>query len=93
MLVAAGDTLKYTMPQVEIISEKEGVLQRRPGTELYEGIMNKYADMYLDAWRAHAVILNAKTPGVGESVTWDQGVKDVKIVNTSANPVITEAVE
>jgi hypothetical protein len=73
--------------------EKEGVLQRRPGTELYEGIMNKYADMYLDAWRAHAVILNAKTPGVGESVTWDQGVKDVKIVNTSANPVITEAVE
>jgi hypothetical protein len=73
--------------------EKEGVLQRRPGTELYEGIMNKYADMYLDAWRAHAVILNAKTPGVGEAVTWDQGVKDVKIVNTSANPVITEAVE
>ena len=73
--------------------EKEGVLQRRPGTELYEGIMNKYADMYLDAWRAHAVILNAKTPGVGESVTWEQGIKDVKIVNTSANPVITEAVE
>jgi hypothetical protein len=70
--------------------EKEGVLQRRPGTELYEGIMNKYADMYLDAWRAHAVILNAKTPGVGESVTWEQGIKDVKIVNTVANPVITQ---
>jgi hypothetical protein len=73
--------------------EKEGVLQRRPGTELYEGIMNKYADMYLDAWRAHAVILNAKTPGVGEGVVWDQGVKEVKVVNTTAAPVITDEVE
>ena len=72
--------------------EKEGVLQRRPGTELYEGIMNKYADMYLDAWRAHAIILNAKTPGVGEAVTWDQGVVDVKVVNTTAAPVITDEV-
>lgn len=72
--------------------EKEGVLQRRPGTELYEGIMNKYADMYLDAWRAHAVILNAKTPGVGENVTWDQGT--VKVANTAANPLFTvEVVE
>jgi len=73
--------------------EKEGVLQRRPGTELYEGIMNKYADMYLDAWRAHAVILNAKTPGVGEAVTWDQGVVDVKVINTTLNPVITDEKE
>lgn len=32
MLVAAGDTLKFTMPQVEIISEKEGVFQRTPGS-------------------------------------------------------------
>jgi hypothetical protein len=72
--------------------EKEGVLQRRPGTELYEGIMNKYADMYLDAWRAHAIILNAKTPGVGENVTWDQGT--VKVANTAANPLFTvEVVE
>jgi hypothetical protein len=54
--------------------------------------MNKYADMYLDAWRAHAVILNAKTPGVGEAVTWDQGIKDVKIVNSSTNPIYTDDV-
>jgi hypothetical protein len=72
--------------------EKEGVLQRRPGTELYEGIMNKYADMYIDAWKAHAIILNAKTPGVGENVTWDQGT--VKVANTAANPLFTvEVVE
>ena len=72
--------------------EKEGVLQRRPGTELYEGIMNKYADMYLDAWRAHAIILNAKTPGVGEAVTWDQGVQEVRVVNTVAAPVFTDEI-
>ena len=67
--------------------EKEGVLQRRPGTELYEGIMNKYSDMYIDAWRAHAVIKNAKTPGVGDSVTWDQGL--VKLANSASNPLFT----
>lgn len=72
--------------------EKEGVLQRRPGTELYEGIMNKYADMYLDAWRAHAIILNAKTPGVGEAVTWEQSVQEVKVVNTVAAPVFTDEI-
>ncbi len=72
--------------------EKEGVLQRRPGTELYEGIMNKYADMYIDAWRAHAIILNAKTPGVGDAVTWDQSIKDVRIVNSSTNPLYTDDV-
>jgi len=45
--------------------EVNGVLQRRPGTEMYEGIMNKYADMYIDAWRCHAVIKHCKvtTPG------------------------------
>lgn len=66
--------------------EKEGVLQRRPGTELYEGIMNKYADMYIDAWRAHAVIKHAKVPGVGADVKWDQSVVDVKVIA----PVPTE---
>lgn len=49
--------------------DKEGTLTRRPGTELYEGIMNKYADMYLDAWRAHAVIKNAKVPGIGDVIS------------------------
>ena len=45
--------------------EVNSVLQRRPGTELYEGIMNKYADMYIDAWRCHGIITNVKTPDVG----------------------------
>jgi len=46
--------------------EVNGVLQRRPGTEMYEGIMNKYADMYIDAWRCHAALKNCKVtePGV-----------------------------
>lgn len=45
--------------------EVNGVLQRRPGTELYEGIMNKYADMYVDAWKCHAVIKNCKVHAGG----------------------------
>ena len=45
--------------------EVNGVLQRRPGTEMYEGIMNKYADMYIDAWRCHAAIKNCKVPSTG----------------------------
>lgn len=45
--------------------EVNGVLQRRPGTEMYEGIMNKYADMYIDAWRCHAVIKNCKVQAPG----------------------------
>ena len=48
--------------------DAEGVLSRRSGTELYEGIMNKYADMYLDAWRAHAVIKNCRIPGIGDVI-------------------------
>lgn len=51
--------------------DAEGVLSRRPGTELYEGIMNKYADMYIDAWRAHAAILNCKVPAVGTYLSYD----------------------
>jgi hypothetical protein len=49
--------------------EVNSVLQRRPGTELYEGIMNKYADMYIDAWRCHGIIKNAAVPQAGEIVT------------------------
>jgi hypothetical protein len=45
--------------------EVNGVLQRRPGTEMYEGIMNKYADMYIDAWRCHAVLKNCAVPKAG----------------------------
>ena len=45
--------------------EVNGVLQRRPGTEMYEGIMNKYADMYVDAWKCHAVIKNCKVHAGG----------------------------
>jgi len=52
--------------------------------------MNKYADMYIDAWRAHAIILNAKTPGVGDPVNWEQSIQDVRVVNTSAAPVYTD---
>lgn len=51
--------------------DAEGVLARRPGTELYEGIMNKYADMYIDAWRAHAAILNCKVPSVGTYLSYN----------------------
>ena len=45
--------------------EVNGVLQRRPGTEMYEGIMNKYADMYIDAWRCHAVLKHCKVTEPG----------------------------
>lgn len=45
--------------------EVNGVLQRRPGTEVYEGIMNKYADMYIDAWRCHAVLKNCAVVAPG----------------------------
>ena len=49
--------------------EVNSVLQRRPGTELYEGIMNKYADMYIDAWRCHGIIRNAAVPGANTIIT------------------------
>lgn len=45
--------------------EVNGILQRRPGTEMYEGIMNKYADMYIDAWRCHAVLKNCAVVAPG----------------------------
>lgn len=46
--------------------EVNGVLQRRPGTELYEGIMNKYADMYIDAWRCHGVLKDCAVNDPGQ---------------------------
>ncbi len=48
--------------------EVNGVLQRRPGTELFEGIMNKYADMYIDAWKCHGAFKNVKEADIGTAV-------------------------
>lgn len=52
--------------------EVNGVLQRRPGTEMYEGIMNKYADMYIDAWRCHAVLKHCKVVAPGSFFSYNQ---------------------
>lgn len=60
--------------------EVNSVLQRRPGTELYEGIMNKYADMYIDAWRCHGIITNCKVVAPGTPVNYYP--KQVEVVNT-----------
>lgn len=58
--------------------EVNGVLQRRDGTELYEGIMNKYANTYIDAWRCHAAFVNVAVPGLGTAV----GTKYAAISNS-----------
>lgn len=52
--------------------EVNGVLQRRPGTEFYEGIMNKYADMYIDAWRCHAALKNCLVTPVGTYLSYNE---------------------
>lgn len=36
-----------------------GILSRRDGSEIYEGIMTKYADLYVDSFKAHAAFINA----------------------------------
>ena len=51
--------------------EVNGVLQRRPGTEMYEGIMNKYADMYIDAWRCHAALKHCKVTEPGTFFSYE----------------------
>ena len=38
---------------------REGVLERRDGSEVWEGIMTKYSDMYVDSFRAQAGFINA----------------------------------
>ena len=72
--------------------EVNGVLQRRPGTEMYEGIMNKYADMYIEAWRCHAVIKDCKVTEPGSFFSYEsnglpKGVpgaeQHVKVTNES----------
>lgn len=50
-----------------ITSGREGVLERINGTEIYEGIMTKYADMYIDGWRCHACFVNAAEDLVAQS--------------------------
>lgn len=66
-----GELVRRDFQWITSGDEAGGVLTRRPGTELYEGIMNKYADMYIDAWRAHAAILNCKVPAVGTYLSYD----------------------
>lgn len=82
--------------------EVNGVLQRRPGTEMYEGIMNKYADMYIDAWRCHAVIKHCKVTTPGSFFSYEsnglpKGVPGsetaVRVVNTADDPVNTKEAE
>lgn len=42
-----------------ITSGTQQILERRDGSEMYEGIMTKYADMYIDAFKSHAGFINA----------------------------------
>lgn len=42
-----------------ITSGNHQILERRDGSEMYEGIMTKYADMYIDAFKSHAGFINA----------------------------------
>ena len=42
-----------------ITSGNHQILERRDGSEMYEGIMTKYADMYIDAFKSHAGFKNA----------------------------------
>lgn len=65
--------------------EVNSVLQRRPGTELYEGIMNKYADMYIDAWRCHGIITNCKMVEAGAPVSYYP--KQVQVLDSDVETV------
>jgi hypothetical protein len=65
--------------------EVNGVLQRRPGTELYEGIINKYADMYVDAWKCHAVIKNCKVHAGGYLSYGADGLPKGSTINITNN--------
>jgi len=41
-----------------ITDGREGILERLEGTEIYEAIMTKYADTYVDAFRCHASFIH-----------------------------------
>lgn len=64
-----GELLRRDFTWITSGEVEGGILARRDGSELYEGIMNKYADMYIDAWRSHAVIRNAKVPNIGAVIS------------------------
>jgi hypothetical protein len=49
-----------------LTSGREGILERRDGTEVYEAIMTKYGDMYVDAWKCHASFINVATDAPAE---------------------------
>lgn len=70
--------------------EVNSVLQRRPGTELYEGIMNKYADMYIDAWRCHGIIKRCKVSAPGTAIKVPEYAREVKVVNTVTTKADTD---
>jgi 5S rRNA maturation endonuclease (ribonuclease M5) len=42
-----------------LTSGSHQILERRDGSEMYEGIMTKYADMYIEAFKSHAGFVNA----------------------------------
>lgn len=42
-----------------LTSGQHQILERRDGSEMYEGIMTKYADMYIEAFKSHAGFINA----------------------------------
>jgi hypothetical protein len=57
---------------------------------MYEGIMNKYADMYIDAWRCHAVLKNCAVPGAGANwvgFSYDSTGKAIGVTNNVTNNV------
>lgn len=68
-----GEILRRDFTWITSGEVQGGILARRDGSELYEGIMNKYADMYIDAWRSHAVIRNAKVPNIGAVISGTYG--------------------
>lgn len=61
--VALLDTTLISELQIKDFSwvtqgDQQGVLERRDGTEIFEGIMTKYADYAVEAFRAHAGFIN-----------------------------------
>lgn len=48
--------------------DQAGVLSRRDGSEIYEGIMTKYADLYVDSFKSHAAFKNVAHEIVDETV-------------------------
>lgn len=64
-----------------ITSGRETILERRDGGEVYEAIMTKYADMYIEAWKAHACFINVKDD-IGTADTYARKVTVENTVTT-----------